>query len=88
MHRLLPAAALALLLVPIVTTVLPQLRSQWPGMLDKFNHVVAPQLKNFGVDVDTDTGTVTTRAPAATARSQPLKLGTNTSTPKPGSVFA
>jgi predicted PurR-regulated permease PerM len=47
--------ALALLLVPIATTVLPQLRSQWPALLDKFNHVVAPQLKNFGVDIDTDT---------------------------------
>ena len=49
------STALVLLLVPIVTTVLPQLRTQWPGLLDKFNHVVAPQLKNFGVQVDTDT---------------------------------
>jgi len=52
---MLAATVLVLLLVPIVTTVLPQLRSQWPAMLDKFNHVVAPQLKNFGVDIDTDT---------------------------------
>ena len=52
---MLAVTALALLLVPIVTTVLPQLRTQWPGLLDKFNHVVAPQLKNFGVDIDTDT---------------------------------
>jgi len=52
---MLAVTALALLLVPIVTTVLPQLRTQWPGLLDKFNHVVAPQLKNFGVEVDTDT---------------------------------
>ena len=52
---MLAVTALALLLVPIVTTVLPQLRTQWPGVLDKFNHVVAPQLRNFGVDIDTDT---------------------------------
>ena len=52
---MLAAAVLVLLLVPIVTTALPQLRAQWPGLLDKFNHVVAPQLKNFGVDVDVDT---------------------------------
>ena len=52
---MLAGTVLVLLLVPIVTTVLPQLRAQWPGLLDKFNHVVAPQLKNFGVDVDTDT---------------------------------
>jgi predicted PurR-regulated permease PerM len=52
---MLAITALALLLVPIVTTVLPQLRTQWPGLVDKFNHVVAPQLKNFGVTVDTDT---------------------------------
>jgi predicted PurR-regulated permease PerM len=52
---MLAATVLVLLLVPIVTTVLPQLRAQWPGLLDKFNHVVAPQLKNFGIDVDVDT---------------------------------
>ena len=52
---MLAVTVLVLLLVPIVTTVIPQLRSQWPTMLDKFNHVVAPQLKNFGVDIDTDT---------------------------------
>ena len=52
---MLAVTVLVLLLVPIVTTVLPQLRAQWPGLLDKFNHVVAPQLKNFGVDVDVDT---------------------------------
>jgi predicted PurR-regulated permease PerM len=52
---MLAVTVLLLLLVPIVTTLLPLLRSQWPGMLDKFNHVVAPQLKTFGVDVDTDT---------------------------------
>ena len=52
---MLAVTALALLLVPIVTTVLPQLRTQWPGLLDKFNRVVAPQLKNFGVNIDTDT---------------------------------
>ena len=40
---------------PIVTTVLPQLRTQWPGLLDKFNRIVAPQLENFGVQLDTDT---------------------------------
>jgi predicted PurR-regulated permease PerM len=55
LFAMLAITALALLLVPIVTTVLPQLRSQWPVMLDKFNHVVAPQLKNFGISVDTDT---------------------------------
>jgi predicted PurR-regulated permease PerM len=52
---MLAATVLVLLLVPIVTTVLPQLREQWPGLLDKFNRIVAPQLKNFGVNVDTDT---------------------------------
>ena len=52
---MLAATVLVLLLVPIVTTVIPQLRQQWPAMLDKFNHVVAPQLKNFGVDLDVDT---------------------------------
>ncbi len=52
---MLAATVLMLLLVPIVTTVLPQLRSQWPGVLDKFNNVIAPQLKTFGVDLDTDT---------------------------------
>ena len=41
LFAMLAVTALALLLVPIVTTVLPQLRSQWPVMLDKFNHVVA-----------------------------------------------
>jgi len=55
LFAMLAVSALALLLVPIVTTVLPQLRTQWPGLLDKFNHVVAPQLKNFGINVDTDT---------------------------------
>jgi len=58
LFAMLAVTALALLLVPIVTTVLPQLRTQWPGLLDKFNHVVAPQLKNFGVDIDIDTDTV------------------------------
>jgi predicted PurR-regulated permease PerM len=52
---MLAATVLVLLLVPIVTTLLPMLRAQWPGMLDKFNRVVAPQLKNFGVDIDIDT---------------------------------
>jgi len=52
---MLAVTALALLLVPIVTTVLPQLHAQWPTLLDKFNHVVAPQLKSFGIDVDIDT---------------------------------
>ena len=52
---MLAATVLVLLLVPIVTTLLPMLRAQWPGMLDKFNRVVTPQLKNFGVDVDIDT---------------------------------
>ena len=47
--------ALALLLVPIVTTALPQLRAQWPQLLDKFNHVVAPRLQELGIAVDTDT---------------------------------
>ncbi|MFL6681110.1 MAG: AI-2E family transporter [Burkholderiaceae bacterium] len=47
--------ALALLLVPIVTTALPQLRAQWPQLLDKFNHVVAPRLQELGIAVDTET---------------------------------
>lgn len=52
---MLAVAVLVLLLVPIVTTLLPLLRTQWPTLLDKFNHVVGPWLKNFGVQVDTDT---------------------------------
>ena len=51
---MLAVTALALLLVPIVTTVIPQLKTQWPGMLDKFNNVIAPRLRNFGVNVDVD----------------------------------
>jgi len=47
--------ALALLLVPIITTALPQLRTQWPQLLDKFNHVVAPRLRELGIALDTDT---------------------------------
>ncbi len=50
---MLAATVLVLLLVPIVTTLLPMLRAQWPGMVDKFNNVVAPQLKTFGIDADT-----------------------------------
>jgi predicted PurR-regulated permease PerM len=52
---MLAVTVLVLLLVPIVTTLLPLLRTQWPTMLDNFNHVVAPQLKNWGVAIDTDT---------------------------------
>jgi predicted PurR-regulated permease PerM len=48
-------AFLVLLLVPIVTTLLPLLRTQWPAMLDKFNHVMGPQLQNWGVQFDSDT---------------------------------
>ena len=55
LFAMLAVVALALLLVPIVTTVLPQLRTQWPGLLDKFNHVVAPRLASFGVQLDTET---------------------------------
>jgi predicted PurR-regulated permease PerM len=55
LFAMLAVTVLVLLLVPIVTTVLPQLRAQWPAMLDKFNHVVAPELKNFGIDMDVDT---------------------------------
>ena len=39
---MLAGAVLVLLLVPIVTTLLPMLRSQWPTLVDKFNHVIAP----------------------------------------------
>jgi predicted PurR-regulated permease PerM len=46
---------LVLLLVPIVTTLLPLLRAQWPTMLDRFNHVVGPWLQSWGVAFDTDT---------------------------------
>lgn len=52
---MLASTVLVLLLVPIVTTLLPLLRSQWPAMLDKFNHVVAPWLATWGVQVDTGT---------------------------------
>ena len=38
LFAMLAVTALALLLVPIATTVLPQLKTQWPGLLDKFNH--------------------------------------------------
>ncbi len=46
---------LVLLLVPIITTLLPLLSKQWPGMLDKFNNVIAPWLAKWGVEVDTNT---------------------------------
>ena len=49
------ATVLVMLLVPIVTTLLPLLRKQWPGMLDKFNNVVTPWLAGWGVQVDTET---------------------------------
>jgi predicted PurR-regulated permease PerM len=52
---MLAATVLVLLLVPIVTTLLPLLRSQWPVLLDKFNHVVAPWLAGWGVQVDVGT---------------------------------
>ena len=52
---MLALAVLVLLLVPIVTTLLPLLRTQRPAMLDKFNHVVGPMLKGWGVQIDTDT---------------------------------
>ena len=52
---MLAVTVLVLLLVPIVTTVIPQLRTQWPGLLDKFNHVVAPRLRELGIALDTDT---------------------------------
>jgi predicted PurR-regulated permease PerM len=52
---MLAVTVLVLLLVPIVTTLLPLLRAQWPGLLDKFNNVISPQLKNWGVQVDTET---------------------------------
>ena len=51
----LASTALVLLLVPIITTLLPLLRTQWPGLLDKFNHVISPWLAQFGVQVDTNT---------------------------------
>jgi predicted PurR-regulated permease PerM len=47
-------AALMMLLVPIVTTLLPKLQAQWPSMLDRFNNSVAPWLAEWGVRVDTD----------------------------------
>jgi predicted PurR-regulated permease PerM len=46
-------AALVLLLVPIVTTLLPKLQAQWPAMLDRFNNTFAPWLAEWGVHVDT-----------------------------------
>jgi len=52
---MLAVAVLLLLLVPIVTTLLPLLHAQWPAMLDKFNHVVAPQLRGWGIQFDADT---------------------------------
>jgi predicted PurR-regulated permease PerM len=52
---MLAVTVLVLLLVPIVTTLLPLLRAQWPTLLDKFNHVVTPQLAKWGVVLDVDT---------------------------------
>ncbi|MEP6504171.1 MAG: AI-2E family transporter [Betaproteobacteria bacterium] len=52
---MLAVTVLVLLLVPIVTTLLPLLRTQWPTMLDNFNHVVSPRLKTWGIAIDTDT---------------------------------
>ena len=52
---MLAVTLLVLLLVPIVTTLLPLLSKQWPGMLDKFNNVISPWLARWGVEVDTAT---------------------------------
>ncbi|MET0382295.1 MAG: AI-2E family transporter [Burkholderiaceae bacterium] len=52
---MLAVAVLVVLLVPIVTTLLPLLGKQWPGVLDKFNNVIAPRLASWGVPVDTGT---------------------------------
>ena len=46
---------LVLLLVPIVTTLLPMLKAQWPGLLDKFDNVVSPRLRNWGLEFDSHT---------------------------------
>ncbi|MGN6525570.1 MAG: AI-2E family transporter [Burkholderiaceae bacterium] len=46
---------LVMLLVPIVTTLLPMIKAQWPAALDKFDHIVAPWLKGWGVQLDTST---------------------------------
>ena len=52
---MLAVTVLVLLLVPIVTTLLPMLRAQWPTILDNFNHVISPWLKTWGFAIDTDT---------------------------------
>ena len=52
---MLAGMVLIFLLVPIITTLLPLLRSQWPALLDKFNHGLAPWLATWGVQVDTNT---------------------------------
>lgn len=46
------AAALVLMLVPIVTTLIPKLQAQWPAILDRFNDRVSPWLARWGVQMD------------------------------------
>ena len=43
---------LLLLLVPIVTTLLPQLQAHWPGLVDTFNNRLVPWLAGWGIVLD------------------------------------
>ncbi len=49
------AAALVMMLVPIVTTLIPKLQAQWPGMLDRFDRSVTPRLAEWGIHLDVAT---------------------------------
>jgi len=49
---LLMGAVLVLLLVPIVTTLLPQLQAQWPALLERFNSEWVPWLAAHGLPLD------------------------------------
>lgn len=51
---MLVGAALVLMLVPIVTTLIPKLQAQWPALVDGFNGRVAPWLSQWGLHLDPD----------------------------------
>ncbi len=55
---LLAALAIALLVVPILAKELPLMREQLPGLLLKAQAVLAPWLKEFGVELNLDPGSL------------------------------
>ena len=52
------AAALVLLVVPILSKELPLLRDQLPLLVDRINHAVSPWLMQMGVNVGLDTASL------------------------------